>query len=45
MKNLLVIDEKDYSEDMPIFEKYAVRGMIKGGEKEIHTLISQVLCI
>ena len=28
MKMLLVFDEKNYTEDMPVFEKYAARAII-----------------
>lgn len=28
MKNLLVMDSKDYTDDMPVFEKYSVRALI-----------------
>ncbi len=28
MKQLFVLDEKNYTEDMPVFEKYAVRAII-----------------
>lgn len=28
MNTLFVIDEKNYSDDMPVYEKYAVRGII-----------------
>lgn len=33
MKKLLIIDEKDYTDEMPIFQKYAVRAIIKKGNK------------
>lgn len=35
MKLLLTLDEKDYTEDMPVFEKYTVRAIICNGDKFI----------
>lgn len=35
MKMLLILDEKDYTEDMPVFEKYTVRAIIRNGDKFI----------
>lgn len=33
MKKLLVIDYKDYTKDMPVFEKHTVRAVIRKGDK------------
>ncbi len=33
MKNLMILDQKDYSENMPVFERHAVRAVImKAGQ-------------
>ena len=28
MKTLLILDKKDYTEDMPVFEKFSTRAVI-----------------
>lgn len=33
MKNLLVLDKKDYTEDMECYERYCVRAIIRKGNK------------